>query len=340
MKPVCPYCLTEIAAGDQYSCPACQTPHHQACWSENHGCTVYGCTQGPPDDAKITVGRDDQLLGGGYGSGAPPPPPPGPAGGAQYLIDRNGTRMGPYSVEDARHFLSEGRLFETDLAWREGMSGWLPLTEVLPSSRRVPPPPPPPPPPQMAPPPARQMALPATSTKGDAVFLYVPIARFVAMSLVTLGLYEVYWIYRNWRYLSERDNLNIQPFWKGWFGIFYISSLLKTIQSDPLANRVVPARFSPGDLAAGWIICVLLGCALSRASQPAVVFLGFVISAPSFLFLLPVQQYINRVNESLPFQPGYYRWSAGHTVLLIVGIIWWLGIFAALRLRILAAFAS
>ena len=144
MKSVCPYCREEIATGEQYSCPACQTPHHRACWSENRGCTVWGCSQGPGDEEKITVDSQDRVLAGGYGSGVPPPPPPGASGAGQYLIDRSGTRMGPYSLEEARHFFGQGLLVETDLAWREGMSSWQPLPEVLGGGRRGPPPPPPP----------------------------------------------------------------------------------------------------------------------------------------------------------------------------------------------------
>ena len=144
MKPVCPYCRGEIATGEQYSCPACQAPHHRACWSENHGCTVWGCSQGPGDEEKITVGSQDGVLAGDYGSGVAPPPPPGASGAGQYLIDRGGTRMGPYSPEEARHFFAEGLLVESDLVWREGMPSWLPLSDVLGGCRRIPPPPPPP----------------------------------------------------------------------------------------------------------------------------------------------------------------------------------------------------
>ena len=144
------------------------------------------------------------------------------------------------------------------------------------------------------------------------------------MSLVTLGLYEVYWIYRNWRFLKERDNLQIQPFWRAVFGIFFIKSLLTAIKNDTAANTIFPATFSPGALATGWIILVLLGALSQRSPDPVVNIFGLIISAPSFAFLLPAQKYINRVNESLPIRPSYYRWSAGHIVLLVIGIAVWL----------------
>jgi hypothetical protein len=47
------------------------------------------------------------------------------------FIDRNGEQFGPYSVDECLSFLSEERLSDTDLAWREGMTEWQPLHQVL-----------------------------------------------------------------------------------------------------------------------------------------------------------------------------------------------------------------
>ena len=46
-------------------------------------------------------------------------------------IVRNGERFGPYTVDEARHYLEGGSLQPTDLGWRDGMVGWLPLPQVL-----------------------------------------------------------------------------------------------------------------------------------------------------------------------------------------------------------------
>ena len=167
-----------------------------------------------------------------------------------------------------------------------------------------------------------------------AFFLYIPKARLIAMSLVTLGLYEVYWLYRNWRFLKRRDNLRIQPFWRAIFGIFFIYSLLTAIKNDRVGNNILPATFSPGALATGWIIFELIGRISQRSSNPVVSSLGLIISVPTFAFLLPVQNYINRVNESLPIRTGYYRWSAGQIVLLVIAIVFWLLVFASMFLNL------
>ncbi len=41
---MCPYCKTEIRAGDEVQvCPKCGIAHHKSCWDENLGCTTFGC---------------------------------------------------------------------------------------------------------------------------------------------------------------------------------------------------------------------------------------------------------------------------------------------------------
>ena len=43
---------------------------------------------------------------------------------------RNGEQFGPYTLEDANLFLSQGSLLPTDQAWYEGAPDWMPITQV------------------------------------------------------------------------------------------------------------------------------------------------------------------------------------------------------------------
>jgi hypothetical protein len=114
------------------------------------------------------------------------------------------------------------------------------------------------------------------------------------------------------------------------FGVFYCHGILKAIHTDQQTNAIERASFSAGGLATGWIILVILGSAMGRSDEAAVSFLGTLISLPSFLFFLPVQNYINRVNEKINPRPPYKSWSAGHIVCLVWGIIIWLLLFAGM----------
>lgn len=45
-------------------------------------------------------------------------------------IDRNGERFGPYSIEEINAYLAAGTLLPSDLAWKDGMTDWLPVHQI------------------------------------------------------------------------------------------------------------------------------------------------------------------------------------------------------------------
>ncbi len=61
--------------------------------------------------------------------------------------------------------------------------------------------------------------------------LYFPVSllKLVIMSVVTAGIYEIYWMYKNWALVREREKLDIRPFWRAFFGFFFCYSLFKRV---------------------------------------------------------------------------------------------------------------
>jgi len=60
MTPSCPYCRAPFETGDDLTtCSGCGTAHHTDCLTENGGCTVFGCSQAPVEEAKISVSTID-----------------------------------------------------------------------------------------------------------------------------------------------------------------------------------------------------------------------------------------------------------------------------------------
>ena len=45
-------------------------------------------------------------------------------------LDRQGQRMGPYSVDEINQFLVTGQVLITDMAWHGGLDEWVPLDQV------------------------------------------------------------------------------------------------------------------------------------------------------------------------------------------------------------------
>jgi hypothetical protein len=139
------------------------------------------------------------------------------------------------------------------------------------------------------------------------------------MSLVTLGLFNTYWIYKNWKFIKERDNLDIIPFLRAVFGVFYIHSLLNQIANDRELNRIKSTSFSASSLATGWVVMNIFGNILARSENMSYGSIGIVISISSFLFLLPVQNHIHNVNKIANKNLPYSEWSFGQTLCLLIG---------------------
>lgn len=47
-------------------------------------------------------------------------------------IGQNDKKYGPYSEENVRQWMKEGKLSREAVAWRHGMAGWVSLTSLFP----------------------------------------------------------------------------------------------------------------------------------------------------------------------------------------------------------------
>ena len=212
-----------------------------------------------------------------------------------YLVD--GQQEGPVPEEELLQKLTGGQIPTETFVWRKGMQDWRRANEVdglikqastaeatlagavtadasaaeaptaepagggkLSLAKQAPPAEPAPQPAAGAPGPAPLIGRPdmSPSTQAEAAYLYISPFRLIFMSIFSFGIYEIYWIYKNWRYAKERDGLDIMPFWRGWFGIFHCHSLMRFIHMDKVLNRWETPTFKPGLLATIWVIMQVL----------------------------------------------------------------------------------
>jgi hypothetical protein len=62
--------------------------------------------------------------------------------GEKIWIAQNGQRSGPFTEEDVRRWIAEGRYGPDTLAWHKGMPDWVSLLSLFPEEAATPPPPP------------------------------------------------------------------------------------------------------------------------------------------------------------------------------------------------------
>jgi len=83
---VCPYCRDHIAPEESaIACAGCGTRHHADCYTENGGCTIFGCSCAPAEEPKLSVSVPELVSvastvtapSAPSAPAVPPPPPPG-----------------------------------------------------------------------------------------------------------------------------------------------------------------------------------------------------------------------------------------------------------------------
>lgn len=135
--------------------------------------------------------------------------------------------------------------------------------------------------------------------------------KLVLMSLCTLGLYELYWFYRNWVLRRDVRGRDVIPALRALFSHFTSFTLFEEVEDEAAKVGVRPgwgAAWLGVAYFALWAITLLPG-----------EFWGFaVLLGP--IVLLPVQRTINRANERTR-QPVRVndRFSTANVVALVLG---------------------
>ncbi len=229
-----------------------------------------------------------------------------------YYLD-NETKTGPVPEGLLRAKLARGELDQKTWVWTEGMPGWQPvaLVEGL-SDGNVPEYTPPSPDGRLPDPAARD---------AETWFLHISVARLLVMTYLSYGLYQVYWCYRNWRYLQLRDGERISPFWRAYFGIFWMHDLLGRIRRDWKLATTCPPTFPNSALASTWVVLPFLALPSRLLGETAsgVIVLAFATIMP--LCLVPVQVAINRANRAREPRPRMSPWTWGQWACLGYGVV-------------------
>jgi hypothetical protein len=132
-------------------------------------------------------------------------------------------------------------------------------------------------------------------------YYYVSTARFVVFQVLSFGMYERFWMYKNWKQISLNKKEDISPFWRSLWSIFFVYSLFKETRENIEAKHLKNS-LSSGILSTLYIIITLIIILISRA--PAIQFDTMSIYA-LFLILNLVPGFILlKLNSELNEQFG------------------------------------
>ncbi|MFC3653044.1 hypothetical protein ACFONN_15905 [Dyella humi] len=162
-------------------------------------------------------------------------------------------------------------------------------------------------------PPNAELVLSADNkSNSEAPFFAVSPLKLAVMSIFTLGLYELYWFYKNWQCIKVREKENISPFWRAVFAYFFCYSLFSEMREWQKENG--KGEMPAGLLAFGWIIVTFM----YRLPAPF-----WLTSMGSVAFLLPVQKVINDINliEAPDHDPNAKIRGANWIAIVVGGLI-------------------
>jgi hypothetical protein len=156
---------------------------------------------------------------------------------------------------------------------------------------------------------------------GQTPFFAVSVFKLTLMSLCTLSLYQVYWFYRNWKLIAEREQIDIIPAARAIFAVFYCYQCFERIR-DFDGRLPQKSRLAAAPLAAGWILATIM----CKLSDPY-----WLISLASVLFLLPAQMQANQINATMaPDHVPNSKFTLWNWVALVFGgILLALGVMGA-----------
>jgi len=106
---------------------------------------------------------------------------------------------------------------------------------------------------------------PAPVPATEPLFYIVAKTKFWLVMVGTLGMYSVYWFYRNWRQLNRRDKC-YWPIPRAIFAVFFTHSLFGQIEATRVARRV-DFRWRPGLMATVYVVCALSDQVSSRLAK-------------------------------------------------------------------------
>ena len=135
------------------------------------------------------------------------------------------------------------------------------------------------------------------------------------MSILTTGIYELYWFYKNWKAVKIQEGKKLSPFWRAFFCVIFCYSLFKRIMLSAM-QKGYKTKYTYGSLTAAYILLVIIS---SRAPAPF-----DLIGILSFLPIIAVNNAIRFSN--LKINPEYVESAKlvrAEIIFLVLGAFLW-----------------
>lgn len=164
-------------------------------------------------------------------------------------------------------------------------------------------------------------------------FYVVSTRKLLVLYFITIGLYHLYWNYKNWALHNRATGEGVWPVPRAIFSIFFTHSLFRDISQHDVTHE--RAEWNAGSNAAFMVLLVIGGNILERMASkglgsPMTDIASIAMLVPTGLLLKKVQDEINaRCGD--PTGSGNASFTGANIAWCVAGAIYWalaiLGIF-------------
>lgn len=150
--------------------------------------------------------------------------------------------------------------------------------------------------------------------------------RFIILSITSFGLYQIWWMFKAWRFFAIKDNLKIMPAARAIFSIFFLYSLFNKIQNYAQANGYTRS-FSSAWMFVGYLLIIFA----YYLPDPY-----WLITLFDFIFLIPAFVALNyaKIQSTDLNAIRQEKLGAGHIIVVAIGSLFWLFILIGLFTRV------
>jgi hypothetical protein len=143
----------------------------------------------------------------------------------------------------------------------------------------------------------------------------ISLNKFIFLSIISFGTYEIWWIYKAWKFFQQKEKLDIMPAARAIFAIFFLNSLfVKTLELAK--EKGYQENYSSISLCVGFFLVNVL----SKLPDPF-----WLISIMSFVFLIPPFKALNfaKQNSDDLIVNEQISYSSRQTILVVIGTLFW-----------------
>jgi hypothetical protein len=151
---------------------------------------------------------------------------------------------------------------------------------------------------------------------------YRSLGYFIVFSVLTMGLYIVWWQYKSWKFINQKDEMDINPIVRALFSIFFLHSLFERIKSYA-DDKNVSYNFNSMLMFIGFLLVNILGYFEN--------FIG-LLSVTSFVFIIPAYNTLlssyKADDDIQAISDNSFGWK--QLLLILIGGLAWVGTIYAL----------